>query len=797
MVDPTAAAESTLQSLEFPAILNLLGERCRSPYGKEAALALRPSSVRTSIQKLQDFTREMVEHRRLQGNLPLTLSTDIRPFLTHLTVEGAHLAGLEIFLVLEQLKTAQEIRDTLARSAQPGLREAGGALPDARNLVRFLDGKILPTGQLEDRCSADLLKIRRQLAAVSARLDAELKSIAARSDLSRVLQDDFIALRNNRHVLPVRIDAQGMVDGIVHALSSSGATVYMEPLSTVPLNNELVRLKEHEEVEIERLLLEFSDLLRSRMSDLRSLVKDLGELDLMQARAMLAEELDGIDPDFLEAGPGAPALSLSGARHPLLEKALRESRGELVPLNLTLESGHPVLVVSGPNTGGKTVALKTVGLLCLMAQSGLKLPAREARLPVFRSVLIDIGDHQSISDSLSTFSARMANITSMARELESPALVLLDEVGSGTDPEEGAALGAAIIDFFRRRGAVVLATTHHQGIKAYASHTPGVANGCMEYDESSLRPLYRLRAGVPGRSGGLDMAERLGLPPEIVQHARSLLPRQRELLDAYLRSLQSLQEDLESRLRQIEEANHATRQQEIEREARESRLARERESRFLASLEKISAGMRDEWERLLKEISDRESERRLRREIEKRERGILEAARLALDPDLTPVQEPRRPLHPVKLATGDRVRVLSLGLQGTVERVEGERVILRSGTKTLQIRREDLESAEDSSHASPHLPEGVHLTRSEEPSFQPEINLTGRRVEEALSLLDKYLDNASLASVTPLRVIHGMGTGRLRAAIRKFLENHPQVEGYSEAEEREGGSGATVVRIRL
>jgi len=794
----STASENSLRSLDYPAVLALLEDRCRSPYGKEVALALRPSFYRDQVLRQQTATREMVQHRQLNGNLPLALSTDIRPLLDRLSVEGARLTGAELYLVVEQLKSALEVRDALLRSAQTGLREAGRKLPDARNLVRFLDGKVSPTGQLEDRCSVDLSRIRRQITSLSARLETELRAIASRSDVSRVLQDDFIALRNNRHVLPVRIDAQGLVDGIVHALSSSGATVYMEPLSTVPLNNELVRLKEQEEVEIQRLLLEFSDLLRSRLGEMRGLLGDLGELDLMQARAVLAEEMQGIDPEFeAEGSSSRTLLHLTSARHPLLERALRESGKELVPLDLSLERDTPVLVVSGPNTGGKTVALKTVGLLSLMAQSGLKLPAKAAQLPLFRKVLIDIGDHQSISDSLSTFSGRMANISAMAGEIEGPGLVLLDEVGSGTDPEEGAVLGAAIIDFFRRRGAVVLATTHQQGIKAYASHTAGVTNGSMEFDEESLRPLYRLRSGVPGRSGGLDMAERLGLPGEIVRQARGLLPRQREILDSYLRALQSLQEDLEKRLAEAEAAVRQSQRRDREMEQQEIRLAQEREVRFLRSMEEASTLMRGEWESLLREIADRESEKRLRRELEKHERAALESARAALPAELVPTHpEPARRSAPA-LAPGTRVKILSLGLEGIIERVEGERVTLRSGSKLVQARREDLEAGEPSPPGKPSLPHGVHLTRAHEPELRKELNLTGRRVEEALSLLDKFLDDASLVALSPLRIIHGMGTGRLRSAIRKFLETHPQVEGYAEAEEREGGGGATVVRLRL
>ena len=797
MVEIVAASDSTLQALEFPVVLQLLEDRCRTPYGKGSARSLRPASSRPLAQDLQQATREMLRFREVQGNLPLPTSADIRPLFDRLEVEGSHLTGVEIHLVVGQVRHSLEIRGVLLRCAEKGLREKGRSLPDLGNLARYLDGKTSPSGLLEDRSSTDLLQIRRQIASVSARLESELKAISARGEMSRALQDDFIALRNGRHVLPVRIDAQGLVEGIVHALSSSGATVYMEPLSTIPLNNDLVRLREQEEVEVQRLLLEFSDLLRSRLGELRVLVDDLAELDLLQARAILAEEMDGIDPDFPDSEGASPFFHLSAARHPLLERALQASGRPLVPLDLTLEKDQRILIVSGPNTGGKTVALKTVGLLALMAQSGLKIPATEARLPVFRRILIDIGDHQSIPDSLSTFSARMANISEMSRDIADPALVLLDEIGSGTDPEEGACLGVAIIDYFRKRGAMVLATTHQQGIKAYAAVTQGVANACMEFDETSLRPLYRLRAGAPGRSGGLDIAEGLGLPGEIVHHARSLLPRQREILDSYLRSLQASQEDLDRQIEASRKDTREARRREAERQDTEARLSRDREERFGRYLEETSARLRAEWERLLATIADRESERRLRREMEKLERTATESIRASLDTDLapSPKQGPRHP--PPVLAPGARVKVSSLGLSGVVDHVAGGSVTIRSGSKLLKASVADLEIEEEPTPPAHSLPPGVRLLRAEEHGLQREINLTGRTVEEALPLLDKYLDDASLSGLTPLRIIHGMGTGRLRNAVRHFLETHPHVESFSEAEEREGGRGVTLVRLHV
>jgi DNA mismatch repair protein MutS2 len=797
-VDNPGATENSLSSLEFPAILDRLALHCRSVYGREAATLLRPSSSRADVQSLQDETREMVLFRQTSGFLPLSLPTDIRPLLARLEVEGSLLAAPEILLVVEAMRTGQEVRALLARSEHPRLRESGRSFPDLGNLLRYLDGKISATGDLEDRCSPELTQVRRRITAISARLEEALRSIASKPEMARALQDDFVALRNNRRVLPVRIDSQSLVEGIVHALSSSGATVYMEPLSTVPLNNDLVRMKEEEEVEQRRILLDFTGLLRTRAGDLRLLTALLGEADLLAAKAALAEEMQAVDPDLTEGAPGADAsrMALVQARHPVLERSLEGSGRRLVPLDLTLPATHRVLVISGPNTGGKTVALKTVGLLALMSQSGLKVPASAARLPVFRRILIDIGDHQSIPDSLSTFSARMGHISEMARQIEDPSLVLLDEVGTGTDPEEGACLGAAVIDYFRRHGAVVLATTHHQTLKAFAAATPGTANASMEFDESSLSPLFRLRPGVPGRSGGLDIAERLGVPVEIVREARSLLPRHREMLEEYLARLQALQKDLDTRIHEARDEALAAARREEDRQEAARRLSLDREARFAQLLEEVSTQLRKRWEAYLQALSDLEEERRLRREIERQERLMLEEARRALPPDLLPPPARERPL-PATPKAGDAVRIASLRIEGILDRLEGDRAIVRSGGKRLSVAVADLEPPQAPSPPDRPLPRGVSLSRPAPSAPSPEINLVGKRVEEALQLLDKYLDELALAGLSPARIVHGVGSGRLRAALRSFLKTHPQVEGFSEAEEREGGRGATVVRIRI
>jgi DNA mismatch repair protein MutS2 len=792
-VDTSAASEAALACLEFPEILDRLASRTRSPYGREAAGQLRPTPDAGLARERLAETEEMLRHLQTRGRLPTSLPVDARPLLDRLEVAGSILPVAEIATLLAQLRTGQEVRLALASSPEPRLERIGRAFPDLSNLIRYLDGKVTPVGELDDRCSTELLTIRRRVASLTARLHEELRSISSRAEVARVLQDSFVALRNNRHVLPIRIEDQGAVEGIVHALSSSGATVYVEPLATVALNNDLVRLKEEEEVEIRRILLDYADLLRSRLADLRALMRDLGKVDLLQARAEAAEEMRGVGADLATDGSPEASLSLRAARHPLLEASLSRGPRRVVPLDLSTPPGCRVLVVSGPNTGGKTVALKTVGLLAAMAQSGLFVPAASAALPVFRRILIDIGDRQSIPDSLSTFSARMANLSTMAREVEHPALVLLDEVGTGTDPEEGGCLGAAIVEFFRSRGAWVIATTHFQAIKAYAASTPGAANASMEFDETTLEPLYRMREGVPGRSGGIDIASRLGVPEEIVRSARERLPRQREMVEAYLASLRALEETLEERIAALEAQSEAARLREEERAAAARKLALDREARFAQELEEMAARIRSRLEEYLEGVTDREERRRLRGEFERRESRLLSEAR-ALRPGEA-VAPPTAPAAPLK--TGDPVRVVPLRVQGVLERLEGDRATVASGGKRLSVARSDLEPVAAAPSPAPRpLPRGVRLEREGDRSVPLEINLIGRRVEEALEILDKYLDDAFLAAVDSVRVVHGMGTGRLRSAVRRFLETHPHVEGFSQAEEREGGAGATRVRIR-
>ena len=632
--------EGALLSLEFDRVLELLAGETATPMGRSSALSLRPSFERVEVEAGNRMLAEMLRYLEARGALPFGIVPDTAPLLSRLDVEGAVLAPLEVLDLVSTMKAGRVLKSTLTetRVEFPTLWAWARELPDLGNLTRFLDGKIATTGELEDTASDELRTVRQEIRRRNERLKEALDSIVSRPDVARALQDTFISIRSDRHVIPIRSEAQGALIGIVHGVSGSGATVYVEPIETVGLNNEIVTLRDREAAEIQRLLQEYSELLRGRLAELRSLVAGIGRLDLLSARARLGRRFKASPAQMSQSGE----MRLAGARHPLLELALRSEGHPVVPLDLEIAAGTRLLMISGPNTGGKTVALKTAGLLSLMFQTGLPVPAEQAVLPVFRGVFIDIGDRQSIPDGLSTFSARLKNISGIVAALQPPALVLLDEIGSGTDPEDGVALAIAIVDHLRARGALVLATTHLEALKAYAATTEGCRNCAMQFDEATFTPLYRLIAGIPGRSGGLEIAERLGLPADILEAARGRRGQSGERVASYLARLQGLTSDLESRLRdaRLENERLARERASLETEFQE-REAR-RQKAVVAEIEHALRSMREEGDRYLESIKDRALRVAMRRQetklagaLRSRARTLLHSAEGAPSPQST------------------------------------------------------------------------------------------------------------------------------------------------------------------
>ena len=786
--------DKTLSDLEFDAIRDSLRQETSTPLGAMRAPALRPATAADEVLRANGLTLETVRHLEERGALPFGTLTDPEPVLCRLGVAGSDASPLEIQELLAVMKSGRDVKSSLAlaRESFPRLWAEARDLPDLGNLIRFLDGKIGPQGDVLDHASDDLMTIRRDIRRASGRLEERLQQIVSRPEIAHVLQDDFVALRSERHVIPIRSESRHAVQGIVHGISGSGATVFVEPIETVELNNELVTLREMEAAEIRRLLREYSELLRGRLAELRLLAEGLGRLDLAMARGRLARAMKAVPADISTSG----AILLRGARHPLVERSLRERGAAIVPLNLDMGPDEKALVISGPNTGGKTVALKTVGLLALMHQSGLFVPALQASLPLLRTVFIDIGDRQSIQDRLSTFSARVTAIARMTAEMELPGLVLLDEVGTGTDPEEGVALGIAVVDYFHRRGARVIVTTHLEALKAWAAVTPDCSNAAMQFDESTGAPTYRLAHGVPGRSSALEIAGHLGLPPEILDQARSRRGAAGRLLDEYLLRLERQSSALETRLAEVERARADL---AADRTRFESDM-REREERLrtsvAAEIETSLASMRDEGRRYLESLRDQEVLIRLRRDEARLAGRLRDEARRQIRrvaPGLPEAAAQDR------LTAGARVRVAGLDVPGVVQEIKGDRVVLLVRGKRVVSSRAECEpidaGAQPPDRGGPTLPPGVRLQRRQEET-SGSLDLRGMLVEDAIERVDKFLDNASLDALPSVRLVHGVGSGRLRRAVRDLLSRHPHVGSFAAASEQEGGEGTTVVTLR-
>jgi DNA mismatch repair protein MutS2 len=592
----------------------------------------------------------------------------------------------------------------------------------------------------------------------------------------------------------------------MHGLSTSGQTSYVEPLAVIDQNNDLVRVRESEEIEIARILLEITEALRSQLPALRVAVDTIEEIDFAQAKARLAEEFSCSRPQITSER----RLRLEDARHPLLEHMLRQSGSQAVPVSFEMDESHPVMVISGPNAGGKTVVLKTTGLLTLMAQMGLHVPARAATLPVFRQVFADIGDQQSIAANLSTFTAHMRNVSGMARRVSPPALVLIDEVGTGTDPDEGAALAVAIVDYFRRAGAATIATTHYNKLKMWASQTAGVLNASVEFDERTLQPTYRLLVGIAGASSGLEIAKRMAVPGEIVDQARALHDPAHSQASDYLKRLKSLVDEQESLNIALEDERRITAERYAQLDAEFARREARRRQEFESEVARVIREFAEESRQLLATINDRALAARIKKQIDAggaRLRRSAEtktseiAARVkggnavkARGPAAEPVADAT-----AEIGVGDRVLVRTLNQQGVVESLRGENYTVTVGSLKFRAGRGELQLIEAVPEPKDRVrgaERGIAVLTDSDKAFSPELKVIGMAADEALDRVDKFLDAAYLADAESVRIIHGHGKGILRRAISKFLAEHPLVERFELAPPDQGGGGATLVSLR-
>ena len=805
--------------LEFESLRDLLRGYTSSPLGSGRIAILAPSTDRSWIELQQQLTSEIREFRRVGGRFEFAGLLDVGKLIEKASISGAALETTEIRDVILVVDRAAEWRE-IALSPPAAMKEwtaiplVSAGIADFTEFLRSFRNKIQPDWTLEDRASPELARIRRDIEKQKRAIQESLRGYLRRLAEGGTVQDELVTIRGERFVIPVKIEQKRRVPGVVHGSSSSGQTVFVEPIETIEQNNDLVRLLDEEQAETHRILLEMTRRIGESAEAIRSAADTLAELELQFAKARFAEDYFCVPVTLNPAGTPdgqtrEPRLVLHKARHPLLERNLRSKGGNIVPISIELDSERRELVITGPNTGGKTVTLKTVGLLALMAQSGIPVPADHAELPVFDAVLADIGDYQSIEQNLSTFSAHVTNIDFISRTATARSLVLLDELGSATDPEEGAALAVAIADHFRQVGCISIISTHHTALKVYGVNTAGVVNAAVGFDESTLQPTYELRVGVPGASAGINIAQRLGLNSKIIQSARARVGTQTQDVARFLDRLHA-----ELREADAERLRLRSREQELERE--KSRLAvegkKEQQAKVREMEKKLESLFRDfeyHARETVNAIQERAAAQKLSKEAERRIAKMRREFREQFDSAVVahstgadrgdPNAQPALIKH---VSQGDTVKLKSVGRPGVVtRRIDDQHFEVEIGAMKMKIARDDIAEVIARASDSPvnaARARGISVSLDRGVAGVPsEINVIGRTVDEATTEVEKFVDRAFLAGLARVRVVHGSGMGILRKALRQFLQKHPHVASVTEPPQNEGGGGATVVELRI
>jgi len=822
--------------LEFDSLRDLIRGYAWSPLGQGGISALAASIDRSWIENQHHLTNEVREFRRVGGRFEFTGLLEISNVVEKARIQGAVLETTEIRDVVLVVDRASEWRGialnppAAMKVPWTAVAELSSGIIDFNEFLGTFRNKIQPDGTLEDRASPELSRIRREIERQKRTIQQSLQGYLRRLSEGGAVQDELITIRGERFVIPIKIEQKRRVQGVVHGASSSGQTVFVEPLETIEQNNELVRLLDDEMSEIHRILLEMTRRIGESSESILQAVAVLGELELQFAKARFAEDYNCVPVKFYEdrveqgfspaksgvmtSGASAPAVQPSGltlinARHPLLERNLKAKGGHVVPVSIELEGERVELVITGPNTGGKTVTLKTVGLLALMAQSGIPVPADRAEFPMFDAVLADIGDYQSIEQNLSTFSAHVTNIDFISRTATAHSLVLLDELGSATDPEEGAALAVAIAEYFRKIGCITVISTHHTSLKVFGANTPGVVNSSVGFDENTLQPTYELRIGVPGASAGINIAQRLGLNPSIIDAARSKLGTQARDVGQFLDSLhENLREAEAERLRL------KAREKELEREkaslAAEGR--KEQQAKIKEMEKKLETLLRDfeyQAREMVNAVQDRAASQKLSKDAERRISKLRREFSEQFDSTVVAHStgadrgDPNAQPQVVKqVAEGDTVKLKSVGRAAVVSRrIDENHFEVEIGAMKMKIDREDIAEVLSRAADSPvkaARARGISVSLEKENDSVPsEINVIGRTVDDATREVEKFVDRAFLAGLPRVRVVHGSGMGILRKALRQHLQKHPHVESVTEPGQNEGGGGATVVELRV
>lgn len=779
------------KTLEYHKILHALSRHASTPLGAEAALQLEPSSDLEEVNRRLQATDEALAVDRLKGGAPFAGVTDIRPSVKRARI-GGMLNPQELWDISALTNAGRRLTRYIASVHEDHpvtiLYHMVESLSDQKALEDAIRRCIDDQGEVLDQASSELASIRRDLRIGETRIREKLESLVRSSSTSKMLQEQIITIRNDRYVIPVKQEYRSHFGGIVHDQSSSGATLFIEPESIVTMNNKLRETKLREEREIERILSELTDLVGEQADALLYDTETVSDLDFIFAKARYAHEQRATLPIMNDRG----YLKLKKARHPLI------ARDQVVPTDVELGDGYTTIIVTGPNTGGKTVSLKTIGLLSLMAMSGLFIHANEeSELCVFDAIYADIGDEQSIEQSLSTFSSHLTNIIRILSMMTPKSLILLDELGAGTDPAEGSALAIAILEHMHRMNCRIVATTHYSELKAYAYERQGILNASMEFDVETLRPTYRLLLGVPGRSNAFAIAERLGLSKDIIDHARGEVTEEDMRIETMIASLERNRLDAEEERKKAEQLRMENEKLQRELIEQNDRIEASREKRIAKAEEEA----RTIVNKALKEADDVITELRLlAMEGEKVKEHELTEARKRLD-EAAPAKKlaaksaKKKPAGVIE--PGDEVKVYSLNQKGHVVEISGNEAVVQLGIMKMKVRKDDLELIASAKQQAPEKQRsGANVKRTRGEHVRSELDLRGENLEEAIMEVDRFLDEALLGNLNLVYIIHGKGTGVLRAGIQEFLKRHKHVKSYRNGAFNEGGMGVTVAELK-
>ena len=787
--------EKSLHTLELPSVLGMLAQQAVGETAKERALALTPSPDAAEVRRRLQETTAAKTMMTVRGSPSFAGVKDVRPSLSRADLGGA-LNTRELLDIARVLQCARLVRSYIADDSvgKTSIDYLFHGLHANKFLEETISTSIVGEDEIADGASPDLATIRRQMRAAAARAREALQKIISSPSYAKALQEPIITMRSDRYVVPVKADHKGAVPGLVHDISASGMTLFVEPMAAVKANNELRELAAKEKLEIERILAELSADCAEHKEDIATSFELLVRLDLIFAKAKLSYKLD-----CQEASMEAKGIVLRRARHPLLDQATA------VPIDLELGENYDTLVITGPNTGGKTVSLKTIGLLSVMHQCGLHIPAADgSNLPVFRNILADIGDEQSIEQSLSTFSAHMTNIVSILADCDERSLLLFDELGAGTDPTEGAALAIAVIEHARRLGAMIAATTHYAELKVYATNEARVQNASCEFDVETLRPTYRLLVGIPGKSNAFAISKRLGLSDEIIEDAKGRVSSDSASFESTIEKLEQTRLLLEKdrnevamKLRQAEEnaKKSAFLKAELEVRLEKADLKSRREAeRIIAEARETAEQVFRELDEMKKHLNEEENTQRIneaRSELRRRLNQSEENLRRDV-PEPEMQQTSSRPIRP-----GDAVQIKSMGMKAEVISVSPDRVLnLRAGIMNVTAKEDEVLLLEGVSAQTRKNVGASSAAQLRSMSIEPQIDLRGMEALEAVLAAERYLDSAVMAKLKTVTIIHGKGTGALRTAIQQMLRKNKAVKSFRLGRYGEGESGVTVVELK-